>query len=438
VRATVRVAPSKRGADTPGEWVRWIAIAVAVHLLVALVVFRWWVPAGKDGLAYAYLRVLTFSSGLSPLVSLGLLVSGTYVWLLNELKRRLLVARQGLRPPLGELGEPALAGADSLLGAIAQWTDTTLPAKRWVLWLLPALLFLPLALLLWSAIQPVAETQWYGRYFLCVLIGTASLTGLSFFRFCALWRETQRLLARFDLASPELHKAFSRLSPELEWKPMRSFALRIPPFRGPLLAVRKLEALARRVRIEVEEHPEALDRPLAEALAQSGREVLLGEIAARLRLEQLLDRGIAALAPVAKLAEARDTLALRVAVYLRYVLSHMRSALIGAVGSGLLALLAVHSYQFEPKKFVTLAFWVLFLLAVLAVLWVFIAMDRNPTLSRLAGSKPGAVTLDAAFFSNLVAYVAVPILGLVGTQVSAINNLLRPVLEEVLRVLAGG
>jgi hypothetical protein len=192
------------------------------------------------------------------------------------------------------------------------------------------------------------------------------------------------------------------------------------------------------VKVEVEECPEALDRPLAEVLEHASREELEAEIAARHRLETALDRGIAALAPVANLPEVRDVLALRVAVYLRYVFSHMRSALIGAVGSGLLALVAVHSYQFEPKQFVSLSLWLLFSLAILAVLWVFVSMDRNPTLSRIGGTKPGAVTLDTAFLSNVLAYVAVPVLGLVGTQVSAVGNLVRPILDQVLRVLGGG
>lgn len=438
VRTTVRVAPSKRGKDTLGEWVRWIALAVGVHFVVGLVLYWWWVPGGKDGLAYAYLRILTFSSGLSPVLSLGLLVGGGYAWLLNEMKRRTLVARQAVRCPLAELDEPVLAGAKALLEEIAQWTDTTLPSKGWMLWLLPVLLFLPPALLLWTAIQPIAESQWYGRYFLCLLVGIASLSALSFFRFCALWRETQRLLKRFDLASPELQKAFTRLAPDLEWRPMKSFALRIPPFRGLVVSVRKLEALSRRVKVQVEEHDEAFDRPLAEILEVDGREDAEAEIANRKRLEQLLDRGIEALAPLAKLADVREVLALRVAVYLRYVFSHMRSALLGAVTSGLLALVAVHSYRFEPKQFISLALWVLFSLAVLAVPWVFLSIDRNPTLSRIGGTEPGHVTFDSAFVANLLTYVAVPVLGLVGTQVSAVGNLLRPVLEEVLRVLGGG
>lgn len=438
VRTTVRVAPSKRGRDSLFEWLRWIAIAVAVQVVVGYLLYRGWVPAGRDGLAYAYLRVLTFSSGLSPVLSLGLLVGGGYAWLLNEMKRRMLVARQAVCCPFDELDEPVLAGADALVREIAQWTDTTLPAKGWMLWLLPVILFLPPALLLWTAVQPIAESLGYGRYFLTLLIAIASLTALSFFRFWALWRHTQRLLKRLDLASPELQKAFTRLAPDLEWRPMKSFGLRLPPFRGLVLSVRKLEELARRVRVKVEEDETAFDTPLSEILRVAGRDDLEAEIANRQRLEELLERGLKALAPMAKVAEVREVLALRVAVYLRYVFSHMRSALLGAVVSGLLALVAVHSYQFEPKQFISLALWILFSLAVLAVLWVFFSMDRNPTLSRIGGTTPGAVTFDSAFVTNLLTYAAVPILGLVGTQVSAVGNVLGPVLEEVLRVLGGG
>ncbi len=86
----------------------------------------------------------------------------------------------------------------------------------------------------------------------------------------------------------------------------------------------------------------------------------------------------------------RQFLALRVAAYLRFVFAHLRSCLIGALTCGLLALVGVTVYAFEPKHFVSLAGWLGLAVAVAITLWIFLQMDRNPTLSRIGGTTPGA------------------------------------------------
>jgi len=136
--------------------------------------------------------------------------------------------------------------------------------------------------------------------------------------------------------------------------------------------------------------------------------------------------------------EVKQFLALRVAAYLRFVFAHLRNCLIGALVSGLLALLAVNLYVFEPKHLVSLGGWVALAVAVSLTLWIFLQMDRNPTLSRIGGTTPGQVTFDRAFLSKLATYIGVPVLGLVATLFPAVGQMLGRVTSQLLRVVGGG
>ena len=79
------------------------------------------------------------------------------------------------------------------------------------------------------------------------------------------------------------------------------------------------------------------------------------EIENRNALERILAQACLDLRGGIEDPEVKKFLALRVAAYLRYVFAHLRSCLIAALTSGLLALIAVTAYAFEPKHFVSLA-----------------------------------------------------------------------------------
>ena len=131
-------------------------------------------------------------------------------------------------------------------------------------------------------------------------------------------------------------------------------------------------------------------------------------------------------------------LALRVAAYLRFVFAHLRSCLIAALTSGLLALIAITTYAFEPKHFVSLGGWLALAVAVGLTLWIFFQMDRSPTLSRIGGTTAGKVTLDSALVTKLVTYAGIPVLGLIATQFPEVGQLLGRVAGQFLRIVGGG
>ncbi len=413
----------------------WVLGGFAVLAALA-VVLRWLCMPGGQVVLF-HLRARAFSSGLSPLVSLAALGAAVYAWVLCELTRRRLMARQATDCPLEALGDPAVSGLETVLREIRDLLIRTVPADR-RLWVLPAVAFLPPALLLWSTIQPVAETHGYGRLFMVVLVLAVALAALSFYRFFRLWAGTLHVLRRLDNAAPEVAEAFQVVAKDLSWRPIQSFGLQLPPFKTPTLSVRRLRSLIATGKVTIPGGPEVLEETLKEIFAGETEAGSPREIAARNRLEEVFRQACLDLRQHLDDAEARQFLALRVAAWLRYVFAHMRACLLGALISSLLALVAVTLYAFQPRHFVNLALGLPLAGAVGLTLLVFVQMDRNATLSRIGDTTPGKVTFDRTFFSKLFTYVGIPVLGLIATQFPAVGELLGRLASQVLRIAGGG
>lgn len=429
VRDTVLAA---RGRVGRWEWAGWGLVGAAVLVVLALAVRWMWMPG--DQIASFFLRARAFSSGLSPLIGLAALGAALSVWVLLELERRRLMARQATDCPLDALCEPAMGGCGEALLELRALLTQTIPSGRKI-WILPATAFVPPAFLLWWTVQPIAETQAYGRFFLLFLLLTLSLVALSFYRFVRLWNGTRHILKRLDNASPALARAFEAISPELAWRPMKSFGWSLPPFRMLILSAARLRRLAIDGKITVSE---PLDVPLTGVFENESREGGAREIEHRNRLEAIFARACLELRSQVDDPEVREFLALRVAAYVRYVFAHMRSCLLEAMVPGFLLLIAVTSYAFEPKQFVSLAIWTALGVAVVLTLWAFVQMDRNSTLSRIGGTTPGQVTFDRAFLTNLFTYAGIPLLGMVATQFPEVGELLGRMADQLLRVAGGG
>jgi hypothetical protein len=293
-------------------------------------------------------------------------------------------------------------------------------------------------LLLWSTVQPVGEMRGYGRLFILFLALALSLGALSYFRFFLLWLWTSRVLRRLDNASPETAEAFKAVAKDLDWRPIQSFGWQIPPFRTPIVSVRRLRALAAAGKVVIPGGPESLDEQLREIFANERDDGSLREIEVRNELEEIFRQACLDLARHSGEEDVRQFLALRVAAWLRYVFAHMRNCLTGALTCGLLCLVGVTTYVFQPKQFVTLAVGLALGAAVGLTLLVFLQMDRNDTLSRIGETTPGKVNLDLPFFSKLFTYVGIPALGLIATQFPAVGQLLGRLADQVLRVAGGG
>ena len=248
---------------------------------------------------------------------------------------------------------------------------------------------------------------------------------------------TSRILHRLDNASPRVAEAFQAVAKDLGWRPIQSFGWQIPAFKTPTLSVRRLRALVAAGKVKLPEGTD-LDALLREIFAAETDEGSPEEMAGRNRLEAIFSQVCLDLRERAGDPEVRQFIALRVAAWLRYVFAHMRSCLIGALSGGLMALVGVTAYSFQPRHFVSLAVWLALAAAVGLTLMVFLQMDRNATLSRIGDTTPGKVTFDRTFFSKLFTFVGLPVLGLVATQFPEVGHLLGSLASQVLRIAGGG
>lgn len=422
----------------------WIAACVLIPLVLGWAMLAFWLF--PEGSRFFYARAGDFSSGLSPLVSLALLGLAIYAWSVLEIKRRRLIVAEDLPWPLRDSPEPALAAC----GRSAEWTKAVLlgpPGKA--LWVGLAVVLLLPSVRLFQRVQPIAETRGYGVFFVLVVLFVLVLAVVSFYRFFVAWRRLERTLAR--LCNTWMLPVFSRTSGVLDWKPLKSFGLRMPPIKMTLLSADHLRKLAHLGLLgpdgaalagEAGGPRGTLDDRLDAVFAAEDEGKVLDEIAARRELRRWFDRSARHLDwsrwTSGGEEEIETYLAIRVVAWLRYVFAHLRYTLVSATICGLTLLVAVSSYAFQPKRFLSFGIWMALLLASVLTLRAFVQMDRNGALSAISGTDAGKVSLDRTFFSNLFTYGGIPVLGIVLTQFPAMGQVFGGWLGPLLRVVGGG
>ncbi|HSS48280.1 MAG TPA: hypothetical protein VLX28_04980, partial [Thermoanaerobaculia bacterium] len=379
------------------------------------------------GTEFFHLRARTFSSGLSPYVSLFLWAAAIYDWVLLEVKRRVVAARQFFAWPLRRPCEPPLVHCQTLARPLRQRLSEELPRNK-TFWLVLLAVAVPPLLLLVATIQPIAESKIYGWIFIFLIAFGFGLSLLSFYRFIAVWLALQKILAR--ISHTRLTQAFQRISPQVNWNPMKSFGWRMPNFDLVILSAEKVKAFL----------PQAnsVDLWLEKAFEAERTGTLSDEIAARRNLDRTFSRACRVLAAKESEPAVADFLAIRLVVYIRYVFSHLRHCLTAALVSGLFLTAAVRAYTFEPKQFFSICLWMIMIPAIILTLWVFLEMDRNASLSAIAGTTPGRVTFDRAFFTNFLSYGLVPLLGVVVSQFPQISRLFVGWLNPLLHIAGAG
>jgi hypothetical protein len=134
---------------------------------------------------------------------------------------------------------------------------------------------------------------------------------------------------------------------------------------------------------------------------------------------------------VADLAET--FVALHYSPFLLYGVRQIQNlAWFPSVGFALL-MFSMNSYNFQAPHLIGR-----FLLALFAAMaWILgrcmAEIERDPILSRIAGTKPGE--LSAAFYLKLARYGALPVLGLLASQFPSISNVLMSWVEPALEAL---
>jgi hypothetical protein len=113
---------------------------------------------------------------------------------------------------------------------------------------------------------------------------------------------------------------------------------------------------------------------------------------------------------------AEEFLAARVFHLLAHVFPQMQLLIYASVAGILLLLLAISSYPFQPHNLLLLVNSAVILVFVIAALWAFVEMNRDPVLSSLNGTTPGQITWDKQFILRVILYGVVPILALLGAH----------------------
>ena len=426
---------------TPGRLLVWSAAGLLLLLPLGWLLHRLWMPGGAE---LFFLRARRLASGLSPLVSLGLLGGALYSWVLMELKRRRLVARHLIEWPLRERLEPPLVGTREIAGPVWALLRRTFPTwrrsapervaiplaaeGRWF-WSALALVLTPPGLMLLGVVQPICEPRGYGMIFLALCLFAFALAAVSFHQFFALWLNLDRLLRRLD--HTRLVPAFRNIHDAVAWSPMRGFGWSLPGFKMVALSAERLQHLP-----VSDSMKKKVLQELGAMFAADLADDLNAETQARTRLNNLFAEACHTLASRSDEPAVEEYFALRIVAFLRPVVAHMRNCLAASLLALLFLLYAVRSYAFEPKWFISLGIWVAMGVGVAVTLWIFVQMDRNVTLSAIGKTNPGEVSFDRHFYLNLLTYGVLPVAGILITQFPEIGRFLTGWLNPLLRLAA--
>jgi hypothetical protein len=419
--------PSWPKLGTSLRWIALICTTVAAGGLLAKPLLHAWMAGGVE---LFHFRARKFTGGMTPVVPLAWIGGGFFLWSLIELRRRTLVAFQGCEFPIPEMAgeDPILPGCRKIARRLERRMTESSPT--WPFWAVIALPALGSAIYLAKFVQPVSEAHAYGQVFAGLAMGLFILALISFQRFLRLWAELSGLLDRIETLG--LCKRLRELEPEVDWRPMKSFAWTIPAFKMTELSIAKLGL------VPGAPAPGVLRNLLAEALEGHRVSDPKAEAAGRQALQTHFDAALAKASGWLSPGPAQDFAVVRLISYVRTVFAHLRSSLLGALLPGFLLLLAISTYEIQPKRLLFLSIWSALAAFVLLTIWTFFNMDRNPTLSAIGDTNAGKVDLDRSFIQSMLTYGVLPLLGLVATRFPQIERLLSGYLNPLMRFVGGG
>ncbi len=118
------------------------------------------------------------------------------------------------------------------------------------------------------------------------------------------------------------------------------------------------------------------------------------------------------------LEQSEHFLVSRLIGFLQYVLEQMQNLVVFVTAGILLMLGAVLSYPFQPMSPLLIFNWITIVTVVAITMLIFVQMNRNPTLSLLSGTQPGAVNWNSQFILQVLVHGLLPLLAITGAQFS--------------------
>ncbi|HEV7669082.1 MAG TPA: hypothetical protein VGS22_11190 [Thermoanaerobaculia bacterium] len=387
--------------------------------------FNLWMPGGAE---LFHLRARSFSGGVSPIVSLAWSGAALLAWSWFEIRRR-AQAPDCLRWEIQPGGNPELATAFDLAEHIerdASGRFISGPARIWI-----GLLSVGFLLFFVKIGQVIAERP--GALVLFLVLGhvTLLLVVISFVRFLSLWRHLRHLLGllrSIDLAKI-LDENNGALRKAIDWKPMKSFALKVPEFRMLQLSSDKLVDFRPDLRT-------TLSGSLRTALAAHHAGDKACERQAREEIHDLLDATTRSLTKGFQEGSAeQEYLLVRIVAYVRSVFGHLRDSLVAALVPSFLLLAAVETHHIQPKRLLVFGLLAILVAMIFATVWTFAQIERNPVLSTIAGTT-GSDALYQELVTTVFSYCVTPVLLLVTTQTPQTRGLILQLLNPLLKAMA--
>lgn len=128
---------------------------------------------------------------------------------------------------------------------------------------------------------------------------------------------------------------------------------------------------------------------------------------------------------------AERFVALHYSSFLLYGVHQIQNLLLFLSSGFVLLMISLDCYSVQAPRFVGRLLLLLFLIIGTAVVSCLAGLERDPILSRMAGSKPGKLNLD--FYLKIGAYGALPLISLLASQFPSISNFLLSWVEPTLQ-----
>ncbi len=314
-----------------------------------------------------------------------------------------------LRPyqlPWGRVLSPAIVlfFAYLLLFKPVQFTDE----RGFDLFFKGAFLFVPL-IILWTMLRFVQTWK-------AVKALLKRLSWHPIFHFASEEEEKQlRALPRLTITSPT--PTYTALSFSLEeagrYLRRRPAAAHAPARLAQLVRLAQ-KSLQRALEYEAREQwQQAL---LPRLRAQKFTSLAAAEIAREMEPHWPLHPDATPAAPTEECGPGRLFLLAHIGAYLQHIFSHMQTLISFVTISLLLSLVAIGSYPFHFRSTLLLLSWISILTTIALTFWIFLDASRDRTLSLLANTTPGQITLTRDLLSRLLLHVVLPLVALLGAQ----------------------
>jgi hypothetical protein len=131
-------------------------------------------------------------------------------------------------------------------------------------------------------------------------------------------------------------------------------------------------------------------------------------------------------------------LAMRLVAFIQYTRTHLTNFIGVSTAAILPALWATNFYPLRQNRFLLMLVLAVAAAAIIVPAVVFVQMNRNYVLSRLARTSPGRVTWDRGFVSSILVHVAVPLLALLAVKFPELGRWWGAIIAGVAALGGGG